>query len=174
MIGFTGFERGGGPSRVVFDPKDEKAFPDEMSISPDRTPGWTDDLANLTFGIRKVRKKPADDKAAGAARGAGAAPDAEKADDAPADEKPDLVLWHHKDPRLQSQQQVEEERDKRFSYLCLYPRGRQDVRAPRRRRRDGRDAADGRVVGRRRRRRRLRVRRVAPKAASSATCTRST
>ena len=51
---------------------------------------------------------------------AAAAPDAEKADDAPADEKPDLVVWHHKDARLQSQQQVEEDRDKRFSYLCLY------------------------------------------------------
>ena len=52
-----------------------------------------------------------------------------------ADEKPDLVLWHYQDKRLQSQQQVEEDRDKRFSLLCAVPRGRQDVRAPGRRRR---------------------------------------
>ena len=33
---------------------------------------------------------------------------------------PDLVLWHWQDKRLQSQQQVEENRDKNFSYLCIY------------------------------------------------------
>jgi dipeptidyl aminopeptidase/acylaminoacyl peptidase len=54
------------------------------------------------------------------------APDAPKpgADAAKADEddaeKPDLVLWHWKDGRLQSQQQVQEDRDKRFSYLATY------------------------------------------------------
>jgi hypothetical protein len=30
------------------------------------------------------------------------------------------VIWHGKDPRLQSQQQVEESRDKTFSYLAAY------------------------------------------------------
>ena len=45
--------------------------------------------------------------------------DAAKADEDDA-EKPDLVLWHWKDGRLQSQQQVQEDRDKRFSYLATY------------------------------------------------------
>jgi hypothetical protein len=45
--------------------------------------------------------------------------DAAKADEDDAD-KPDLVLWHWKDGRLQSQQQVQEDRDKRFSYLATY------------------------------------------------------
>ncbi len=60
------------------------------------------------------------------ARRAEAAADAPKpgADAAKADEdeaeKPDLVLWHWKDGRLQSQQQVQEDRDKRFSYLATY------------------------------------------------------
>jgi dipeptidyl aminopeptidase/acylaminoacyl peptidase len=45
--------------------------------------------------------------------------DATKADEDDA-EKPDLVLWHWKDGRLQSQQQVQEDRDKRFSYLATY------------------------------------------------------
>lgn len=35
-------------------------------------------------------------------------------------EKPDLVLWHWKDKRMQPQQQVEEGRDKNFSYLSIY------------------------------------------------------
>ena len=33
---------------------------------------------------------------------------------------PSLVIWHGRDPRLQSQQQVEERRDKAFSYLAIY------------------------------------------------------
>src|SRR5262249_50779224 len=36
------------------------------------------------------------------------------------EDKPDLVLWHWKDDRLQSQQQVQEQADKNYSYLCLY------------------------------------------------------
>jgi hypothetical protein len=37
------------------------------------------------------------------------------------DELPTLVIWHGKgDPRLQSQQQVEEPRDKTFSELAEY------------------------------------------------------
>jgi dienelactone hydrolase len=33
---------------------------------------------------------------------------------------PELVIWHWKDKRLQSMQQVQEQRDKNFSYLCIY------------------------------------------------------
>ena len=35
-------------------------------------------------------------------------------------ERPDLVLWHWQDSRLQAQQQVEENTDKNFSYLATY------------------------------------------------------
>ncbi|RPJ78696.1 MAG: S9 family peptidase, partial [Acidobacteria bacterium] len=37
-----------------------------------------------------------------------------------AEEKPDLVLWHYLDKRLQTQQQVQETADRNFSYLCIY------------------------------------------------------
>ena len=48
-------------------------------------------------------------------------PGKKPAKDAKRDEKPaDLVIWHWKDPRLQSQQQKEESRDKSFSFLCSY------------------------------------------------------
>ena len=37
-----------------------------------------------------------------------------------ADDKVDLVLWHYKDPRLQSQQEVQEARDRAFNYVAEY------------------------------------------------------
>ena len=33
---------------------------------------------------------------------------------------PSLILWHWKDPRLQSQQQVQEQQDRAFSYLAAF------------------------------------------------------
>ncbi len=39
-------------------------------------------------------------------------------DDEP--EKPDLVIWHWRDDRLQSMQQVQESRDQNFNYLAVY------------------------------------------------------
>lgn len=125
--------------KVIFDPAAAKdaAFPAGMTISANRAPTWSDDRAALFFGIVEARKKDKDDdKAAGdkltVASPADApkpdapkpdapkpAADAAKSDDGDA-EKPDLVLWHWKDGRLQSQQQVQEDRDKRFSYLATY------------------------------------------------------
>jgi len=48
---------------------------------------------------------------------------APKPDDIDESEIPDLVLWHWQDPRLQSQQQVEERWDASYSYLSLYRPG---------------------------------------------------
>ncbi len=112
------------PDRVVFDPKAAGGFPPDMSVSPDQAPSWTEALSDLIFGIRSVKKKPADAKPAdqaAEAKDVKDAPDAGKSGGAaPSDDKPDLVLWHWKDARLQSQQQVEEDRDKKFSFLCAY------------------------------------------------------
>jgi dipeptidyl aminopeptidase/acylaminoacyl peptidase len=128
LAAFSGFDAA-RPAKIVYDPASDKSFPVGMSISPDRAPAWMDDLSAVSFGIRSPKKK-ADDKTA---TKADAKPDADKADkgetkDKPdadktepdPDERPDLVLWHYQDRRLQSQQQVEEDRDKRFSYLSLY------------------------------------------------------
>src|SRR5262249_35756213 len=127
---------------VVYDPKGDSTFPAGMTISPNRSPMWTEDLKTLAFGIHAAKKKdpktaPKEkdgkdkdgkdgkkDKAAtgeaaddgfqpprgpkgGAASGAG-------------QEKPDLVIWHWKDPRLQSQQQTQAGLDKTLSHLCTY------------------------------------------------------
>ena len=124
LAAFRGFDAG-KPVKTTYDPAADKTFPAGMSISADRAPAWTDDLSGVLFGIRVPRKK-GDEKAEAKA------PDAkdEKAADKPKaepekteldpDEKPDLVLWHYQDKRLQSQQQVEEDRDKRFSFLSIY------------------------------------------------------
>jgi acetyl esterase/lipase len=111
------------PEKVIYDPATDKTFPDGMAISPNRTPTWTDDLSALLFGIRAPKKsdvKP--DAKPGAAEAKPDAPPATPpaADATPDDEKPDLVIWHYQDPRLQSEQQVQEEADKTFSFLSIY------------------------------------------------------
>jgi acetyl esterase/lipase len=121
VLGFSGFPTS-KIEKTVYDPSSDKSFPEGMGISPNRTPGWTESLDAILFGIREPKKadaKPGDkpeDKAD--AKPEAAAPPAAAADDA--DEKPDLVIWHYKDPRLQSQQIVQEEMDKNFSYLSIY------------------------------------------------------
>ncbi len=93
-----------------------------MSISPNRTPSFAEDLSAIYFGIRTLKKSDAkpDPKADPKAAAPDAKPEAPPADAASDDEKPNLILWHYKDPRLQSQQQVQEASDKNFSYASLY------------------------------------------------------
>ncbi len=114
------------PEKVVYDPATDKTFPDGMAISPNRTPAWTEDLSALLFGIRKSKKadvKPDAKPDAEAAAKTDQKPAADTpvaADAAPDDEKPDIVIWNYQDPRLQSEQQVQEEADKNFSFLSIY------------------------------------------------------
>ena len=80
------------------------------------------------FGIAPLTKVPAPaggrgrgkadgDNAEGAGgRGAGANAD----DDDTNNERPNLVIWHYKDPRLQSQQIVQENADRNFNYVSMY------------------------------------------------------
>jgi dienelactone hydrolase len=127
------------PHKAVYDPKADKASPAGMTVSPDRNPSWTDDLTGLLFGIQELRKKedkPAtkeDEKKAAEER----KPEKEgtpqrKGPPGKAgaeSDKPDLVVWHWKDPRLQSMQQKQADMDKSFSYLCLYrPKDKKFIR----------------------------------------------
>ena len=107
------------PQKTVFDPREDKSFPAGLTISPNRNPAWTDDLSAVLFGIHEVRKKK--DTPGNKPKDGEAKPDT-AAMKKPEDEaeKPDLVLWHWKDKRMQPQQQVEEGRDKNFSYLSIY------------------------------------------------------
>lgn len=123
VVAFSGFDSG-RPTKVTYDPHkaggEDKSFPAGMTVSPNRPPTWTEDLTAVLFGIHEVKKKkPGAQKEA--PKDGEAKPDLasmKRPDDEP--EKPDLVLWHWQDKRLQSQQQVEESVDKNFSYLAIY------------------------------------------------------
>ncbi|MBN2430886.1 MAG: prolyl oligopeptidase family serine peptidase [Acidobacteria bacterium] len=131
VLGFTDFGLA-PPVKMEYNPHADASFPAGMSISPSRTPQWTEDLTGLLFGIREIKakektgekaapdrtgqdKKDADKKA-----DAGNGPPRPKGANDEDEELPGLVIWHWRDKRLQSQQQVEERRDKNFSYLCVY------------------------------------------------------
>ncbi len=77
-------------------------IPAGMEVSPERTPRWTEAMDGLAFGLR-VAMMPV--------------PRSELLED---DDRPTLMLWHGKDPRLQSMQQVQENGDKSFSFLATY------------------------------------------------------
>ena len=78
------------------------ALPNGMEVSPDRTPRWMESLDGLVIGLR-VASPPL--------------PKSEQLED---EDRPTLILWHHKDPRLQSMQLVQEQADRGFSFVATY------------------------------------------------------
>ncbi len=137
VVGFSGFKDPKGPRKIVYDPVGDKTFPEGMTVSPNRAPSWTEGFDAILFGIHEVKKKKDADKpeAGGAKAGTDAAPAPPKKDEEVADEDiPDLVIWHGQDRRLQSQQQVQEQRDKNFSYLSEYRIAEKAFHPPGRRR----------------------------------------
>ena len=131
VLSFTSFSAG-APKRVVFDAAGRSDFPAGMKVAGDRAPRFADDLSAIFFGIREAKKpQPGDRTLAGGGRGnsviQAGAPGAGGTINQPRlgngdseDENPSLVLWHAKDPRLQSQQIVQEQADRAFSYLAEY------------------------------------------------------
>jgi dipeptidyl aminopeptidase/acylaminoacyl peptidase len=121
VVGFTGFGGSAAPAKTVYDPSQDATFPAGMGVSGNRAPQWNETRDALIFGIASLTKVPPPagrGGAGGAAEGEGAR-GAGAGDDDTA-ERPNLVIWHYKDPRLQSQQQVEESRDRQFTYATMY------------------------------------------------------
>jgi len=110
VLGFTQFGPD-GPRKVVFAPSAATNFPAGFAVSPHRNPSWTENLDALLFGIHKMTPA-APPASAGRGRGGAAAADTSQS--------VDLVLWNYQDPRLQSQQIVQEPQDRNFSYLAEY------------------------------------------------------
>lgn len=110
LVAFKNFNESGTPEKLVYDPTKDNSFPAGMTISAERRPAWMADLSEVTFGIHDLTPKEQKGRAA------------TKGDDSSAkvEDKPDLIIWHWKDSRLQSMQQVQENRDKNFSYLCAW------------------------------------------------------
>ncbi len=127
VLGFTGLGAG-TPQKVAYDPADDKSFPEGMTISGNRDPRWTDDLQAITFGIHVPR--PRDNNASARDNTDNESREGEERQDTGGgnntanaianEERVDLVLWHWLDSRLQSQQEVQEGRDRTFSYLAVY------------------------------------------------------
>jgi dipeptidyl aminopeptidase/acylaminoacyl peptidase len=112
------------PKRIVFDPGQHSDFTPAMKVAVDRAPKFSDDMSAIFFGIREA-KKPGDLAGRGSsviqagAPGMGGANNQPRVNEAQ-EENPSLILWHGKDPRLQSQQIVQEAQDRAFNYLSEY------------------------------------------------------
>jgi len=120
LVGITGVESR-TPVKIAFDPSRDSSVPSGYSVSSNRTPLWTDDLQALIFGLYEPRKKDPGDRAE--ADTSGDAPATSTVTDATNnnnEDKVDLVLWHYKDPRLQTQQEVQEARDRAYNYVAEY------------------------------------------------------
>jgi len=125
------------PEKTTYDPTKDATFPKDMTISGNYTPNWSEEKSAVYFGIAELKKKgessPAPSGSTGAPdRGRNDAdfddlqpgprrnPPGAVAPTAPPAEKADVVLWHWKDSRLQSMQQVQAGSDRNFTYLCVY------------------------------------------------------
>ncbi len=116
VLGFKNFSKSGA-DKIIYDPLNDNSFPSNMTISPNRDPEWTENLDAVLFGIQEVKQKE-DAKENPEEKEMEASPPGEKELD-PQD-LPDVVVWHWKDKRLQSMQQVQSRQDENFSYLCQY------------------------------------------------------
>lgn len=105
-----------GFEKTIFDPTKDQSFPKGMSISPNRNAMWMADLSEVTFGIHELRPKKKGADGAKAEEGNPGDAKPKPADDLP--DLPDMVIWHYKDSRMQPMQQVQENADKNFSFLC--------------------------------------------------------
>ena len=126
VVGVSGISSD-SPQKVVYDPTKDESFPANMAISGNRSPKWTGSMDALLFGICDNEKKLTPEAAASN------------------QEKPNLMIWNWQDTRLQSEQQVEQNSDRQFSYLALYrPRDNRFIRLADEALRDVREPKTGR------------------------------
>ncbi len=128
LLAFTGFGAD-APRRTMLDLSRRADAPAGMAISPDRGPTWSEDLGMVYFGLRPApaplprgaeRGNDMQSLIHPSAPGMGGTLNQPNAGPPSDEDLPSLILWHWKDPRLQSQQLVQEAADKRFSYLAEY------------------------------------------------------
>lgn len=85
------------------------SLPSGMELSPNRSPRWLEQQDAMLIGLRVITHP---------------VPRSEQLE---ADERPTLILWHTKDARLQSQQMVQEQADKNFSFMATFIPATQQV-----------------------------------------------
>ncbi|MFC3196131.1 alpha/beta hydrolase family protein [Parapedobacter deserti] len=128
--------------KVIYSGVDDENFPAGKGIAEHGRAYWSDDLGTLFFGIAKLEKKDKKKKSNGAdstatkdsvavdsarlakkdASTTSPVKSAATAKPKPKDdiEKPDVIIWNWQDKRLQSAQQVQQQRDKNFSFAAAY------------------------------------------------------
>ena len=120
---------GASPVKTELDPAKHAGFPAGMRISAHRTPRWSEDRTTVFFGLQPAMSR-ADRAVADSVQRTDSGPaqpqpqrpgaaDA-RASDTLNSERPQLVIWHYLDPRLQRAQEVQENSDRSFNYLALY------------------------------------------------------
>jgi dienelactone hydrolase len=112
------------PTKVGYDPKGDAAFPQGFGISTNRPAVWNEDLTAITFGIAEQKAKK-DEARKDTPKKEEPKKEEPKKDAPPAKKdavgaKPDLVIWHWKDERLQPMQEKQAAADKTFTYLASY------------------------------------------------------
>lgn len=131
---FTQFGPDGPDKRIVFDPAGRTDFPAGWKLASERAPRYAIGATAVFFGVREAPKRllnpPAGRGSASSVAGApgaggtGAVPPGGRGGAAAAasaaDSIPSLILWHYKDPRLQSQQIVQESADRGVNFLAEY------------------------------------------------------
>ena len=139
VVGFH--DVGPATKKVVFEPKTEASFPKDFGITANRPAFWSDDLSGFFVGIvaqkrpetkkdepkkeepKKEEAKKEEPKKEAPKGEPGPAPRTAVNEAGPTPRttpKPDMVIWHWKDERLQPAQQVQAASDKAYSYLGLY------------------------------------------------------
>ncbi|HLW50280.1 MAG TPA: prolyl oligopeptidase family serine peptidase [Sphingobacteriaceae bacterium] len=124
-----GISKINGPqtSKVIYSGIDEDDFPEGQGISSNGQVYWSDDLSTLFFGIAKLEKKEekkkpesSDKKENGAQDSTSSNASASRPGNSADIEKPDMIIWNWQDKRLQSAQQVQQNRDKNFNLTSGY------------------------------------------------------
>jgi dienelactone hydrolase len=126
LVAFTQFGATGPAKRLSFDPAGRQDFPKDWKLASDRAPRYATDLSAVFFGIRESVRPGAGRATAAAAIQTGAPGaggtinQANTGRGGGANDDVSLILWHKNDPRLQSQQIVQEQADRSFNYLSQY------------------------------------------------------
>jgi dienelactone hydrolase len=126
ITAFTGFGATGPANTLVFDPQGRADFPQGWKLASERAPRYADDMSAVFFGIREIPPAAGRGQAgrgnavATGAPGAGGTINQTGRGRGGANDETSLILWHARDPRLQSQQMVQEQQDRNFNYLAQH------------------------------------------------------
>ena len=139
VLGFDGVSA--KPNRHIYDFRNDATFPKDRGVSSNRPAAWHESKAFIAFGIAELKRKAPGmptPSGAGAPTGGPSLPPglppeiAERirqrsgavggaaASASPNPARPDLVVWHWKDERLQPQQQVQAAFDKTRTDLAIF------------------------------------------------------